>query len=129
MATKMKMVKKAGKMVPAFAADGKGKMSMGGKTGDEKMVSKSRTRNTIGGGTKSVTLLGEKGGKNGRDVTRYTTKRDKDGYITKTKVVSNTGTLKRNVNMNEKINPKKAYPEDFKKKGGMVKKIMKSKKK
>lgn len=30
MATKMKMVKKAGKMVPAFAADGKGKMMMGG---------------------------------------------------------------------------------------------------
>lgn len=30
MATKMKMVKKDGKMVPAFAADGKGKMMMGG---------------------------------------------------------------------------------------------------
>jgi hypothetical protein len=30
MATKMKMVMKGGKMVPAFAADGKGKMAMGG---------------------------------------------------------------------------------------------------
>ena len=30
MATKMKMVMKGGKMVPAFAADGKGKMQMGG---------------------------------------------------------------------------------------------------
>jgi hypothetical protein len=30
MATKMKMVNKGGKMVPAFAADGKGKMKMGG---------------------------------------------------------------------------------------------------
>ena len=30
MATKMKMVMKGGKMVPAFAADGKGKMKMGG---------------------------------------------------------------------------------------------------
>lgn len=30
MATKMKMVMKDGKMVPAFAADGKGKMAMGG---------------------------------------------------------------------------------------------------
>ncbi len=30
MATKMKMVSKGGKMVPAFAADGKGKMKMGG---------------------------------------------------------------------------------------------------
>jgi hypothetical protein len=32
MATKMKMVNKGGKMVPAFAADGKGKMSKGGIT-------------------------------------------------------------------------------------------------
>ena len=30
MATKMKMVSKGGKMVPSFAADGKGKMKMGG---------------------------------------------------------------------------------------------------
>jgi hypothetical protein len=30
MATKMKMVSKGGKMVPSFAADGKGKMQMGG---------------------------------------------------------------------------------------------------
>jgi hypothetical protein len=30
MATKMKMVSKDGKKVPAFAADGKGKMKMGG---------------------------------------------------------------------------------------------------
>lgn len=30
MATKMKMVKKGDTMVPAFAADGKGKMKMGG---------------------------------------------------------------------------------------------------
>lgn len=29
---KMEMVKKDGKMVPAFAADGKGKMMKGGKT-------------------------------------------------------------------------------------------------
>ena len=32
MATKMKMVMKGGKSVPAFAADGKGKMQMGGST-------------------------------------------------------------------------------------------------
>ena len=32
MESKMKMVKKGGKMVPAFAADGKGKMKMGGST-------------------------------------------------------------------------------------------------
>jgi len=32
MATKMKMVSKGGKMVPDFAADGKGKMKMGGST-------------------------------------------------------------------------------------------------
>jgi len=30
MATKMKMVNKGGKMIPAFAADGKGKMAKGG---------------------------------------------------------------------------------------------------
>jgi hypothetical protein len=32
MATKMKMVSKGGKMVPSFAADGKGKMKKGGST-------------------------------------------------------------------------------------------------
>ncbi len=38
--TKMPMVKKNGKKVPAFAADGKGKMNKGGMTKKKKPVAK-----------------------------------------------------------------------------------------
>lgn len=47
--TKMPMVKKGGKMVPAFAADGKGKMMAGGK------ATKGRAKMSSGGRTLSST--------------------------------------------------------------------------
>jgi formylmethanofuran dehydrogenase subunit A len=42
MKTKMEMVKKAGKMVPAFAADGKGKMKTGGMVNSNAKVAASK---------------------------------------------------------------------------------------
>lgn len=49
MSKKMPMVKKGGKMVPAFAADGKGKMMAGGK------ATKGRAKMSTGGRTVSRT--------------------------------------------------------------------------
>lgn len=43
---KMKMVKKGGKMVPAFAADGVGKMKKGGAAGMHKMPGGSMMKNS-----------------------------------------------------------------------------------
>jgi hypothetical protein len=46
MATKMKMVMKGGKKVPAFAADGMGKMKKGGMAGMHKMPDGSMMKNS-----------------------------------------------------------------------------------
>ncbi len=43
---KMKMVKKGGKMVPAFAADGVGKMKKGGAAGMHKMPDGTMMKNS-----------------------------------------------------------------------------------
>ena len=51
----MKMVMKDGKSVPAFAADGKGKMKNGGKVGAKKM--------TMGGKTPKKAMGGKMGKK------------------------------------------------------------------
>jgi hypothetical protein len=51
MATKMKMVKKGSKMVPAFAADGKGKMKTGGMVNSNSKVNVSTIAKGKVGGT------------------------------------------------------------------------------
>ncbi len=44
--SKLKMVKKAGKLVPAFAADGVGKMKKGGAAGMHKMPNGTMMKNS-----------------------------------------------------------------------------------
>lgn len=50
----MKMVKKAGKMVPAFAADGKGKMQMGGASMTPPMMQSEMKKGGGSVGTKKL---------------------------------------------------------------------------
>jgi hypothetical protein len=51
-ANKMAMVKKDGKMVPAFAADGKGKMKKGGAKKAKMMAGSTKATMYKKGGTK-----------------------------------------------------------------------------
>lgn len=63
----MPMVTKDGKKVPAFAADGKGKMKMGGSVGASKMGAVKHSSNPDGvikqGGTRGTMIRMAKGGK------------------------------------------------------------------
>ena len=64
MDSKLKMVKgKHGKMVPAFAADGKGKMAGGGMMKSKMMASGGMTsKMKAGGGAKKMVMKKARGG-------------------------------------------------------------------
>ena len=55
--SKMKMVMKGGKKVPAFAADGVGKMKKGGAAGMHKMPDGSMMKNSDMAGFVSVSVI------------------------------------------------------------------------
>ena len=67
---KMPMVKKNGKMIPAFAADGKGKMKAGGKTSKYRMAGGGKTsKYRMKGGGKTSKYMA-KGGKTSKYMRR-----------------------------------------------------------